>query len=169
MVTMTNKVYYLTEFKVNDPEWYIVNDGVMGGLSESQIVTEEDKAIFSGNVSLKNNGGFASVRMPIKEQLPSNFNKVIIRLKGDGKQYQFRLRKENDFDGLAYDYGFSTPKGQWEKIEIPLSEVVGTFRGRKFPDKTGVSSDEIQQIGILIADKQEGSFQLELDYIALSE
>ena len=46
-----------------DVRWRIVNDGVMGGLSSSDLeLTKDRTAIFSGFVSLDNNGGFASVR-----------------------------------------------------------------------------------------------------------
>ena len=30
--------------------WYVVNDGVMGGLSQGQFSREKDVAIFKGNV-----------------------------------------------------------------------------------------------------------------------
>ena len=56
---MQNNNFVKTEKKY----WTIVNDGVMGGLSSSEIIeTEEKTLIFSGLVSLENNGGFASVR-----------------------------------------------------------------------------------------------------------
>ena len=45
-------------------KWRIVNDGVMGGISKSNIyLNEVSNIIFAGNVSLENNGGFASIRM----------------------------------------------------------------------------------------------------------
>ena len=54
-------------------QWRIVNDGVMGGLSSSKaIVNDDNKIIFSGNVSLENNGGFASLRSAVKDY---NFEK----------------------------------------------------------------------------------------------
>jgi hypothetical protein len=53
-----------------EDKWRIVNDGVMGGLSTSNVrINDEGKISFSGNVSLDNNGGFASLRSPI-----SNYN-----------------------------------------------------------------------------------------------
>ncbi|RLT33047.1 MAG: hypothetical protein DWI54_00995, partial [Chloroflexi bacterium] len=42
--------------------WYSVNDGVMGGVSESAMTaTSNGTAIFSGVVRFENNGGFATV------------------------------------------------------------------------------------------------------------
>ncbi len=47
----------------NMDDWLIVNDVVMGGLSKSRfILSDSNTAIFSGNVSLENKGGFASTR-----------------------------------------------------------------------------------------------------------
>ena len=44
-------------------DWLIVNDGVMGGLSQSEIVlSDSNTAVFQGTVSLENNGGFSSTR-----------------------------------------------------------------------------------------------------------
>jgi len=44
-------------------DWNIVNDGVMGGISQSSIYLNEANNIkFVGNVSFKNKGGFASCR-----------------------------------------------------------------------------------------------------------
>jgi hypothetical protein len=42
--------------------WFVLNDGVMGGVSQSRILASASTALlFTGNVSLENNGGFASI------------------------------------------------------------------------------------------------------------
>ena len=47
----------------NSSQWRVINDGVMGGLSDGRRrVSEEGYLEFYGNLSLRNNGGFASVR-----------------------------------------------------------------------------------------------------------
>jgi hypothetical protein len=46
----------------NAPGWQVVNDGVMGGLSASAFCVTNGVAVFRGEVSLVNNGGFASMR-----------------------------------------------------------------------------------------------------------
>jgi len=39
--------------------WYVVVDGVMGGLSQGSFgVNDEGNGVFKGTVSLENNGGF---------------------------------------------------------------------------------------------------------------
>ena len=43
--------------------WNSVNDGVMGGVSKGGVSrTEQGTMLFSGELSLANNGGFASIR-----------------------------------------------------------------------------------------------------------
>ena len=68
----------------------MVNDSVMGGISNSQVLYENDNLVFTGKVSLANNG-FASIRTPldVKNQ---NITKIVLRVKGDGQTYQLRLR-----------------------------------------------------------------------------
>ena len=52
------------EFKsLNEQQYLIVNDSVMGGRSVSKLEISQESATYKGKVSLKNNGGFASVRM----------------------------------------------------------------------------------------------------------
>lgn len=165
-ITTSSSLY---EFKTaNEAEdWRIVNDGVMGGRSDSQVQwNEKDGTLtFSGNVSLENNGGFASTRttpqnFPIKE-----FTTIKLRVKGDGNKFKFRMRNSNRFDGIAYSKTFETTKGEWIEVAIALTDFDATFRGRVFPDYEKLDPADLRQVGFLIADKQEGEFHLEVDWI----
>ena len=49
-------------FNENTLPWRSINDGVMGGLSSGGMRLEDGIAVFSGTLSLENNGGFSSVR-----------------------------------------------------------------------------------------------------------
>ena len=74
--------------------WSIVNDGVMGGRSTSKIsLTDERTALFTGFVSLENNGGFASTRAAFQSLDLSAYEGVTLRVKGDGRRYQLRFRQ----------------------------------------------------------------------------
>jgi monofunctional biosynthetic peptidoglycan transglycosylase len=157
-------------YNFNHPEemedWIIVNDGVMGGLSQGKIVlSDSNTAIFQGNISLENNGGFASTRTLPRQYQLDNFAGIEIRVRGDGKTYQFRLRENDRFDGIAYRYHFRTQAGEWMTVRIPFEKCIPVFRGRVLSDVKPVSPEEIQQIGFLISDKQTGRFQLEIDWI----
>lgn len=146
--------------------WRPVNDGVMGGLSRSgMVLSGAGTAIFEGIVSLENNGGFASVRTTIGEIDMSSDTGLAIRVKGDGKRYRLRLRTDRRFDGVAYQAHFDAGNGEWVTIHIPFSSFVPTFRGRLLADQPPLDTATICQIGLMIADKQDGPFRLEIEWI----
>lgn len=144
--------------------WSTLNDDVMGGVSSSTFkINKDGHGLFEGNVSTANNGGFASVRY--SSNIVTQSSKYIkIRLKGDGKDYQFRI-KENSSDFESYITTFST-SGNWETISIKLSDLYPSFRGRKL-DKPNFEAASIEEISILIANKQNESFKLILDKIEI--
>lgn len=146
-------------------QWNVVVDGVMGGLSTGELkLTEEGHALFQGSISLENNGGFSSIRYDMPELKIKDHKFVSIRLKGDGKKYQFRL-KNDDQNYYSYIAEFIT-NGEWQEIEIPLNEMYPSFRGRKL-DQPNFDHDQIDEIAILIGNKKKEDFQLLIDKIEL--
>lgn len=147
-------------------DWLAVNDGVMGGISRSRMMfTSAGTAIFQGDVSLENNGGFASVRTyPVNYQL-DDFEGLILRVNGDGQRYKFRLRTNDYFDGVAYQTEFQTRPDSWLTIRVPFTQFVPVFRGFVVADAPPLASANITQMGFMISDKQAGPFQLEVDWI----
>lgn len=157
------------DFK-KDLSWRIINDGVMGGISSSKIeVLPNGKGQFSGIVSLENNGGFASTRGILTNKPTKLFSKVKIRLKGDGNKYSFRIRTEDNFDGVAYKNDFSTQVDEWTEVILPLIDFIPTWRGRELQDIPPINPIKINQIGFLISNKQAGMFTLLIDSIQFLE
>lgn len=151
-------------------QWNIVNDGVMGGLSKSNMVLNpEGTATFAGNVSMENNGGFASVRAQVNSMVQEDFKGVVMRVKGDGKVYSVRFRTDMNFDGYAYQAKIKTDEDNWKEFKIPFEDFTPTFRGYTLKNKPALESKNIAQIGILIADKQPGNFEITMDWIKLYE
>jgi len=147
-------------------EWRVVNDGVMGGRSDSQmIITQSSIAIFKGHISLENNGGFASVRTFPRAYNLSSYDGLTLRVKGDGKKYQLRLRTDDKFDGISYKETFDTTPDTWITVTLLFKTFVPSFHGRVVVDAPFLNPDKIRQIGFLIADKQAGLFHLEIDWI----
>lgn len=148
-------------------DWRVVNDGVMGGLSRGEIVlSNSNTAVFQGVLSLENNGGFSSTRTLPRPFKLDAYTGVTLRIRGDGKQYQLRLRQDDRFDGVAYRFRFQTTPNQWMTIEVPFSECVPVFRGRELKDVGPLSPGKIEQLGFLISDGQAGPFRLEVDWIS---
>ncbi|MGK0286457.1 MAG: NADH dehydrogenase [ubiquinone] 1 alpha subcomplex assembly factor 1, partial [Salibacteraceae bacterium] len=103
--------------KSNIEDWVIVVDGVMGGRSKGTFKLSKDGfGVFEGKISLENNGGFSSLRYKFPKIETKEYSKVVLKLKGDGKQYQFRV-KTNSGDYYSYITTFST-SGEWQEIEI---------------------------------------------------
>lgn len=145
--------------------WFVVNDGVMGGRSQSAFTLNADgNGLFQGKVSLENNGGFASVHYRFNPADVSNSDTLVICLKGDGKKYQARIYA-NTGDYYSYIAFFHT-SGEWQSIEIPLKSMYPSYRGRKM-DKPNFSEKNIEEIAILIGNKKAETFQLEIKKIEL--
>lgn len=162
---------WIVEFESRRPnEWRVVNDGVMGGLSQSRMrITPDDTGVFEGHVSLENNGGFAMVRLPLDRLDLSRYAAIAVRVKGDGHRYRLRLRTDQSFDGVAYQASFETRDDEWQVIELPLSGFEPTFRGRRVADAPPLDAGRIYQLGFMIADQQEGVFRLEVDWVRARE
>ena len=143
--------------------WKVVNDDVMGGTSKSKFyLNPEGHGCFEGTVSLENNGGFCSVKYDLNS-ITLDRNKIIcLRIKGDGKNYQFRV-KTNKSDSHSYVYPFHT-SGDWQNIEIPVSEFYPSFRGRKL-DIPNYDGSRLEEIAFLIGNKKGENFQLFIDTI----
>lgn len=157
-------------FSFDEPEsqdkWLAVNDGVMGGVSQGGLeVTGDGIAVFKGVVSLENNGGFASVRTSPGDWDLSPYQGIALRLRGDGKKYSFRLRTDRRFDGVSYSQTFEAPGSEWQTLLLPFSRFEPTWRGRPVPGAPPLDPAGIQGFGILISDKQEGPFRLEVEWI----
>lgn len=149
-------------------EWFVVNDGVMGGRSSSALTAESDGvALFEGYLSLENNGGFASVRTRVPANALAGASRIILRVRGDGKRYQVRLRTDGRFDGIAFGASFDTTAGRWSTVELPLQSFEPTFRGYRPPGVGPLDPSQISQVGIMLTDGQEGRFRLEMDWIAV--
>jgi len=154
------------DFKKNTSirDWRIVDDGVMGGISAGQLrLDEQGNGIFYGYVSLENYGGFSSLRLRKKVAI-NGYSKILIKVYGDNKVYQLRVRS-NYRDRHVYVKNFFAKSG-WQEIEIPLRLMEPQFRGRKLR-MANFNSNSIIEFGILIGNKVEEQFSLKIDHVIL--
>ena len=149
------------------PQTGIVNDSVMGGVSVSSLQTEGDFNRFSGKVSLDYNGGFASVRFLLAKPLP-NLNKVSLRVKGDGRMYQFRFRMGGTWQSVAYSVNFQTINDTWQIFDFQTIDFKPVWRGQAVSNAPPLTLDQVQQVALFIADKQAGDFSILIDSLTLS-
>ena len=154
---------FTTNASIND--WTVVNDVVMGGESSSTIkLNEEGHGVFEGNISLDNNGGFSSVRYRFPKKQLQQYSRIMIKVQGDGKQYQLRIKADSN-EYYYYIMPFSTT-GIWQEIEIPLRDFYPSFRGRKL-NQPNFSKDTLEEITFLIGNKKRESFKILIDKIEL--
>ena len=159
----------------NDIEaWRRVNDSVMGGVSRSSMSQEGDYGVFSGTLSLDNNGGFASVRRlwtPLDDKTDiknGTDGKIRLKVVGDGQYYQLRFRTSRYLDGVSYATGFQTKAGELTEHTFALSDFIPVWRGRQVRNVKVLAWEDVVQIGIMITQKQEGPFKLKIASISLN-
>ena len=149
----------------NIDNWSVVDDRVMGGVSQGNFsINNEGFALFSGKVSTDYNGGFSSVRYNCKPVIVTNAKTIKIRLKGDGKYYQCRIKPNNS---VSYSYikPFKT-SGEWETIVMKFSEMEASFRGRKL-DIPNFNHETITEMAFLIGNKVKENFELQIEKIVI--
>jgi hypothetical protein len=136
-----------------DQLWGALDDVVMGGVSASGIRQAEGAALFSGNVSTANSGGFASVRT-------RNFDPPLdlaehtglrLQLKGDGKRYKFLVRDENTWDSVAYTQSFDTVADEWITVEVPFAQLVPVFRAKTVDTAPPLDSSQIRSFQLMLS------------------
>jgi hypothetical protein len=97
--------------------WHRLDDGVMGGRSETLHQVGNSGIHFAGIINTVG-GGFASVRAPFDGGLPSDTNSLRIKFRGDGKTYKV----------LLSDGGSSGPWGgspSWQ-VDLPTKKLNGS-------------------------------------------
>ena len=153
--------------KEQEIKMVIVDDGVMGGLSQGKMKRAENgNLLFSGTLSLENNGGFSSLRMDVGLLDLEDFQGFELKVKGDGRSYNLRLATDERFrrSPISFQSEFKTERGTWTTVRVPFSALKASWRGMAL--KTAFDPAMIEQVGIILADKKPGAFALEVESIS---
>ena len=144
-------------------KWRSVNDSVMGGLSKgASYETEASNRMFSGTISLKNNGGFSSIRSSGGNYDLSEYSGMEIPVRGDGRKY-FLTSRSGGSSRLAFWSPVQPKAGEWETIKVPFKSFYATSFGRTIRGK--LNTKTINSFGFMLYDKKEGIFSLEIKSI----
>ena len=147
-----------------------VDDRIMGGVSRSALRASSGIAVFEGELSLEQNGGFASVRSDAASVDLSESVGIALRVRGDGRTYKLRMRTDARFDGVSYQASFPTSPGAWTMVHLPFEVFRPTYRGQFRSDADPFDPAKVMSFGLLVAGEQVGAFRLEIGWIrALSE
>ena len=152
-----------THFRITDLEdldWRIVNDTVMGGRSNSRFDLASGQLSFSGELNT-NGGGFASVRSAPQDWALSTYDRIRLRVRGDGRTYQIRLSTNDSRATFRSRHVFTD---QWQVIEAEFSDFQATWRGRIL-DLPPPEPAAISGVGLMLADGRDGPFRIQVDWI----
>ena len=146
-------------------QWQTVNDGVMGGRSDGRFKINDNKRMeFYGTLSLANNGGFASVRSRGSKLGLVTGDTIVMRVRGDGREYSLNLYTPTRLTAFSYRAKFKTKKDEWIEVRVPLDNFLATAFGRVLRNQA-LDPTEVNGLGILLGDKNAGPFNLEVDWI----
>lgn len=167
--TMTPTSRVLFDF--SDPSsatgWFNQNDTVMGGVSDSASAWVDGHLVFSGNLSLDNNGGFTSTFGPINEQLPalmSGANAIVVTARGDSQTYLMQIRNN---DNTRYIQRFTTVADSEQSYILPIADFVSVdWRLSPIAGAAPMDIGNIVQIGFYLLDKQVGPFEIAISSIS---
>ena len=157
--------HLLFDFAAQKGRWISVNDNVMGGVSRGGAeLTDEGTLEFSGVLSLENNGGFSSVRAGLGTNALEGHEGLVLRIRGDGRDYYVNLHTGSRVTPGSWRASMPTKKNTWQVVRVPFSRFEWTVFGRRLPGRE-INPAEMKSLGLTIADKKEGPFRLEVDWI----
>ena len=139
----------------------------MGGVSDSASAWVDGHLVFSGSLSLDNNGGFTSTFGPINEQLPtlmSGANAIVVTARGDGQTYLMQIRNS---DNTRYIQRFTTVADSEQSYILPIADFVSVdWRLSPIAGAAPMDIGNIVQIGFYLLDKQVGPFEIAISSIS---
>lgn len=143
--------------------WTTVNDPVMGGRSTSTVAFGNGGLVFSGSISLENNGGFASARSPQDPDIgrkAAGAKALRVRAVGDGKTYLLKVGSAGQ--PWSYVQRFATESAVERVYDLPVAgfRPVGMRLDPAPEAPPNLDPAGISQISFYILDKQQGPFEL---------
>ena len=136
----------------------VINDDVMGGVSRSRLSSTDGAMVFEGEVSLENNGGFASFRGLVSFLAKSAA--LLLTVRGDGQRYKLTLKLDDSTGTNQYQVAFVAPR-EWRTLRFEPADFAASFRGRAVAAPI-VRFVDVHYVGLLISDQQPGAFKIEL-------
>jgi len=158
------------------------------GFSKCQLKrTDRDTALFSGYLDTRliqdgktERAGWAGMKSTDRWAFNrkhhyshwENYSHLIVKCRGDGRSYKVMLHIPGYFDHTwhdSYSYPLHTHGGPyWQYERIPFSKFFYTIGGRIMDSQTKLIKAKISSIGIVLMDRMDGKFQLEIDYIGVA-
>ncbi len=157
--TVSDRCVRVTDF--DEPNWFIVNDGVMGGRSDARGVIDSSRLEWSGTI-VTLGGGFSSIRGLVDGSL-AGATELELRIRTDGRAYE--LLADDDASTRVTHYNpIPAVGGDWEVVVVPLTGMESRVFGNLVTSEP-FDPDQATQIGVILADGIDGEFAFEIDWI----
>ena len=159
----------LTDFTADDTgQWFVVNDGVMGGRSDGGGFIDESILRFEGTV-VTEGGGFTSARLRLAGDELADSSRIEMRVRPDGRTYGVTLEDVAEFRGRLvshradFEIGPVDDEG-WATATVDYDQLVPSVFGIVI-DAPPFDPAAAREFGIIIADGIDGDFVLDIDWI----
>ena len=76
------------------------------------------------------------------------------------------LYAQRNLGGYSFRQSFKTTANKLIEVKLPVDQFVATWRGRVFP-KQELNPSQIAGLGILLGDKKQGKFSLQIESISI--
>ena len=159
----------LTDFTTDDTgQWFIVNDGVMGGRSDGGGFIDESILRFEGEV-VTAGGGFTSARLRLDGDELLDSSRIEMRVRPDGRTYGLTLEDAAAFQGRLVSHRADFEIGPvdddgWAIASVDYEDLVPSVFGL-LVDAPMFDPSTAREFGIIIADGIDGEFALDIDWI----
>ena len=147
----------------SDLSWFVVNDGVMGGLSAGMVSVADGLLVHSGVLNT-NGGGFSYAGTRFAADTLVGYNSLRVRLNTDGRQYAVNF---GDARNRRISHQILLPIGlidDWQEVSIDFADTVSTIFSRPVQSAPFAAS-AIDELSFILGDAKDGPFQMEIDWI----
>ncbi len=145
--------------------WRIVNDGVMGGQSSAQAELGDSTLTITGEI-VTDGGGFSSARLDLDEPL-GDASELVFRIRTDGRAYELTAADAAAGRDRRVAHQGPIPAiggSDWEEVSVDLTALDASIFGRPVVVDPFDPAAAVE-IGIILADGQDGPFRFDLDWI----
>lgn len=182
------KVVWQFRGKEDLDKWAVTSDKTIGGRSEVflKMGKNNQSALVYGTLSSaapldgehSRSGYCAMISRPLRGPFErrrsydwTHFNTLYLRVRGDGRPWMVNIKETTDLiqrKDQMYSYFMFTRGGPyWQEIKIPFSKFFFSNKGRIRDAQYQLMTDKISSIGFTLADKVDGPFFLEIDFIGV--
>ena len=92
----------------------------------------------------------------------------VIEIRATGKTFKLNLLTSDAFDSINYQASFSPAGTDWQCLHLPLADFRASFRGREVINAPALDPARIRQVGLMIAARQAGPFELHIRRMSLA-